>query len=50
MLQSKFAHMAVDIYAMESMSYMTAGTLDTFQQPDASVEAAIVKVTTGFHA
>jgi acyl-CoA dehydrogenase family protein 9 len=31
-------------YAMESMSYLTAGTLDSYQYPDCSVEAAMVKV------
>lgn len=36
--------MAVTTYAMESMAYLTALTLDSYQQPDASVEAAIVKV------
>lgn len=36
--------MAVLTYAMESMAYLTAGVLDSYEQPDASVEAAIVKV------
>ena len=29
---------------MESMAYMTAGTLDAYEEPDLSLEAAIVKV------
>ena len=43
-LQDKFTKMAVTTYAMESMAYMTALTLDAYQEPDASLEAAIVKV------
>jgi len=35
----------MDIYATESMTYMTAALMDSYVQPDASVEAAIVKVT-----
>ena len=34
----------MNIYAMESMCYMTAGILDSYQNPDAAIEAAIVKV------
>lgn len=44
LIRQKFSKMAVSIYAMESMAYMTAGVIDTYQVPDASVEAAIVKV------
>lgn len=44
MIKEKFAGMAVNIYAMESMAYLTAGMLDGQQDPDCSVEAAIVKV------
>ena len=29
---------------MESMAYLTAGTLDYYEDPDLSVEAAMVKV------
>ena len=36
--------MAITTYAMESMAYLTAGVLDSYQKPDASVEAAMVKV------
>jgi alkylation response protein AidB-like acyl-CoA dehydrogenase len=43
-LQKKFSQMAVTTYAMESMAYLTALTLDSYEEPDASVEAAIVKV------
>lgn len=32
---------------MESMAYLTAGTLDAYEQPDLSLEAAIVKVSLG---
>ena len=30
---------------MESMAYLTAGTLDSYDDPDMSVEAAMVKVS-----
>lgn len=44
LIKKKFAKMAVTTYAMESMAYLTALTLDSYQEPDASVEAAIVKI------
>ena len=44
-LQAKFARMAVYCYAMESMAFRTAAILDQYEQPDASVEAAMVKVS-----
>lgn len=34
---------------MESMAYFTAGSLDAYEQPDLSVEAAIVKVIITHH-
>jgi len=43
-IKGKFASMACGAYAMESMAYLTAGMLDTYDRPDCSVEAAIVKV------
>lgn len=42
--QEKFAKLAVTAYAMESMTYLTAGILDLYDDPDMSVEAAMVKV------
>lgn len=44
MIKEKFASMSVTVYAMESMAYLTAGALDSQEDPDCSVEAAIVKV------
>ncbi|KAM5280437.1 complex I assembly factor ACAD9, mitochondrial [Ctenodactylus gundi] len=44
LIQEKFALMAQKAYAMESMSYLTAGMRDDPERPDCSVEAAIVKV------
>ncbi|KAK4296974.1 hypothetical protein Pmani_030578 [Petrolisthes manimaculis] len=44
LIKEKFARMSVNIYAMESMAYLTAGILDGTQDPDCSVEAAMVKV------
>ena len=45
LLQEKFAKLAVVTYAMESMAYLTAGALDSYNDPDLSVEAAMVKVS-----
>jgi acyl-CoA dehydrogenase family protein 9 len=44
LIQEKFAKITCLTYAMESMAYLTAGMLDTFENPDCAVEAAIVKV------
>ncbi|BFZ08245.1 hypothetical protein BsWGS_11284 [Bradybaena similaris] len=44
LIQEKLANVALTAYAMESMAYMTAGLLDTYDDPDLSVEAAIVKI------
>ena len=43
-LQQKFAELATTTYVMESMAYLTALNLDDYEQPDMSIEAAIVKV------
>lgn len=44
LIQEKFAKMATTAYAMESMAYLTAAVLDNYDDPDMSVEAAIVKI------
>ncbi|KAJ8302027.1 hypothetical protein KUTeg_021014 [Tegillarca granosa] len=44
LIQEKFAKMAITTYAMESMAYLTAGIIDQYEEPDLSVEAAMVKV------
>ncbi|KAK3778252.1 hypothetical protein RRG08_060178 [Elysia crispata] len=44
LIQEKFSKLAVITYAMESMAYLTAGTLDSYDDPDMSVEAAMVKI------
>ena len=38
--------MAIATYAMESMAYLASGILDSYEEADASVEAAMVKVYT----
>ncbi|XP_064604825.1 complex I assembly factor ACAD9, mitochondrial-like [Liolophura sinensis] len=43
-IQEKFARMAVKAYVMESMSYLTAGVLDSNPNADMSLEAAMVKI------
>ncbi|GFS18502.1 very-long-chain specific acyl-CoA dehydrogenase, mitochondrial protein, partial [Elysia marginata] len=45
LIQEKFSKLAITTYAMESMAYLTAGTLDSYDDPDMSVEAAMVKVS-----
>lgn len=44
LIQEKFAKITTLTYAMESMTYLTAGLIDSQDAPDCSVEAAIVKV------
>ncbi|XP_071440547.1 complex I assembly factor ACAD9, mitochondrial-like [Hetaerina americana] len=44
LIQEKFAKIACQIYAMESMAYLTAGIIDEYENPDIAAEAAIVKV------
>ncbi|KAF2358824.1 Acyl-CoA dehydrogenase/oxidase N-terminal, partial [Trinorchestia longiramus] len=44
LIKEKFAHAAVNIYAMESMAYLAAGLIDSYDEHDTAVEAAIVKV------
>ncbi|PVD25321.1 hypothetical protein C0Q70_15821 [Pomacea canaliculata] len=44
LIQEKFARMTVTAYAMESMAYLTAGIIDMYEEPDCSVEAAMVKI------
>lgn len=44
MIQEKFALMALNVFVMESMGYLTAGMMDRPGLPDCSLEAAMVKV------
>lgn len=44
LIQEKFAKITCLTYAMESMAYLTAGMIDTYENPDCAVEAAMVKV------
>jgi acyl-CoA dehydrogenase family protein 9 len=44
LIQEKFAKIMCLTYAVESMTYLTAGILDTYENPDCAVEAAVVKV------
>ena len=43
-LQEKIVDIAMAAYVMESMSFLTAGIIDNYQEPDTALEAAIVKV------
>ncbi|TNN79613.1 Acyl-CoA dehydrogenase family member 9, mitochondrial [Liparis tanakae] len=42
--KEKFALMALNVFVMESMGYLTAGMMDRPGLPDCSLEAAMVKV------
>ncbi|GAB6029896.1 hypothetical protein CHUAL_005596 [Chamberlinius hualienensis] len=44
LIQDKFVNVAMQIYVMESMAYLTAGLIDSQEKPDCAVEAAITKV------
>ncbi|KAG1686089.1 Acyl-CoA dehydrogenase family member 9, mitochondrial [Nymphon striatum] len=44
LIQEKFTNLTINTYVMESMSYLTAGLIDSQTDSDCSVEAAIVKV------
>lgn len=44
LIQEKIAKMTALTYTMESMAYLTAGMLDSYENPDCAIEAAIVKV------
>ncbi|KAH9494509.1 Complex I assembly factor acad9, mitochondrial [Bulinus truncatus] len=44
LIKEKFAKMAISVYAMESMSYLTSHILDDYDNPDMSVESAIIKI------
>lgn len=44
LIKEKLAKIALDIYVMESMAYMTAGLIDDSPKNDVSLEAAMVKI------
>lgn len=46
--KEKFAKMAISVYAMESMSYLTAHIMDDYLDPDMSIESAVIKVRCEF--
>lgn len=43
-IHTKFADVATTIYALESMTYQTTLTLDSYEDPDCSLELAIIKI------
>ncbi|GAB1600902.1 acyl-CoA dehydrogenase family member 9, mitochondrial-like [Argonauta hians] len=43
-IKEKLANIAMNIYVMESMAYMTSGIIDNSKNADVSLEAAIVKI------
>lgn len=44
LIKEKFARVAINVYAMESMAYLSAGIIDKYEEQDTAIEAAIVKV------
>lgn len=44
LIKEKLAKIALHIYVMESMAYMTAGIMDSSPKADVSLEAAMVKI------
>jgi len=44
LIKQKIARLTIDAYVMESMSYMTAGMIDSEEYEDCAVEAALVKI------
>ncbi|CAD5122153.1 DgyrCDS10601 [Dimorphilus gyrociliatus] len=44
LIQQKLAWMAASIYCLESALYFTAGILDNYHKPDATVELAMLKL------
>ncbi|XP_055882108.1 complex I assembly factor ACAD9, mitochondrial-like isoform X2 [Biomphalaria glabrata] len=44
LIKEKFAKMAISVYAMESMSYLTAHIMDDYLDPDMSIESAVIKI------
>lgn len=44
LIQKRLSLMAASIYNLESALYFTAGILDNYHQPDASVELAMLKL------
>ncbi len=42
-IQERIAKIACEAYALESMLYMTAGLIDTFENQDTDVESAMIK-------
>lgn len=47
-ISDRLARLVCSTYAIESMSYLTTGLLDEFQDQDVELEAAILKVI--FHS
>lgn len=43
-IHTKFADVAITMYALESMTYHTTLTLDSYEDPDCSLELAIIKI------
>ncbi|XP_013380819.1 acyl-CoA dehydrogenase family member 9, mitochondrial-like [Lingula anatina] len=44
LIKQRVAKITENIYAMESMTYHTAGLMDTYEEPDTGLEAAILKI------
>lgn len=43
-VSSKIAQVAISLYAMESVTYLTSSLMDTYENQDCEIEASIAKV------
>jgi acyl-CoA dehydrogenase family protein 9 len=43
-IKERLAYVETSLYTMESMTYMTAGIVDSYEQPDVGIEAALTKI------
>ena len=44
LVQERIARVEASLYAMEAMTYLTAGIVDSYQQADVACESALVKI------
>lgn len=44
LIKNKIANIEAKLYTMESMTYLTAGILDSYQTPDVGCESALTKI------
>lgn len=50
LIKNRLAKSVCDTYAIESMTYLTTGLIDRYENQDVDLEAAMLKVTPIFSA